>query len=236
MDVKVGSGAFMTSLADARELAAAIVEVAVGAGTPTAALITDMDQVLGTTAGNALEVAEAVAYLEGGPRDPRLDEVTQALCASLLVQGGLQPDEDAARAAVQHALDSGAAADRWHAMVRALGGPRDILGSLPVAPFVRAVEPVRAGVVTGMDTRAVGLVVTGLGGNRRREDDVIDPAVGLTEIAPVGAAVAFDRPLAVVHARDEAGWEGAAIALRAAVQVGDAGPDPRPVVLEAVGR
>jgi thymidine phosphorylase len=235
MDVKVGSGAFMTSLADARELAAAIVAVAGGAGTPTAALITDMDEALGTTAGNALEVAEAVAYLEGGPREPRLDEVTQALCASLLVQGGLQPDEDAARAAVQRALDSGAAADRWHAMVRALGGPRDVRGSLPAAPFVRAVEPARGGVVTSMDARAVGLVVTGLGGNRRREDDVIDPAVGLTEIAPVGAAVGFDRPLAVVHARDEAGWEAAAAALRAAVQVGAEDPGPRPVVLERIG-
>jgi thymidine phosphorylase len=238
MDVKVGSGAFMTSLAGARALARSIVEVAGGAGTPTAALITDMNEVLGTTAGNALEVAEAVAYLEGGPREPRLDEVTRALCASLLVQGGLQPDEDSARAAVGRALDSGAAAERWHAMVRALGGPRDVLGALPAAPVVRPVEPAhagpRAGRVTGMDARAVGLVVTGLGGNRRREDDVIDAAVGLSEIAPVGAAVGVDRPLAVVHARDEAGWEAAATALRAAVAVGDEPPPERPVVLERV--
>jgi thymidine phosphorylase len=234
MDVKVGSGAFMTAPEDARALAKSIVAVAGGAGTPTAALITDMDQVLGTTAGNALEVAEAVAYLEGGAREPRLDEVTQALCASLLVQGGLQSGEDAARAAVQRALDSGAAAERWHAMVRALGGPDDVVASLPAAPVVRAVEPAEPGTVVGMDARAVGLVVTGLGGNRRREDDVIDPAVGLTEIAPVGAAVGADRPLAVVHARDEAGWEAAAAALRAAVRIGDAAPEPRPVVHERI--
>jgi thymidine phosphorylase len=235
MDVKVGSGAFMPELDAARELAAAIVEVANGAGTPTAALITDMDQVLGSTAGNALEVAEAVRYLEGGPREPRLHEVTVALCASLLVQGGLQPDDAAARAAVGRALDSGAAAERWDAMVRALGGPRDVRASLPTAPVVRAVEPAAGGRIAAMDARAVGLVVTGLGGNRRREDDVIDPAVGLTEIAPVGAAVGPDRPLAVVHARDEAGWEQAAAALRAAVSVADAAPEPRPVVLERVG-
>jgi thymidine phosphorylase len=235
MDVKVGSGAFMTSLEDARELAAAIVEVAGGAGTPTAALITDMNEVLGTTAGNALEVTEAVAYLEGGPREPRLHAVTRALCASLLVQGGLQTDVDAAEAAVERALDSGAAADRWHAMVRALGGPRDVRGSLPAAPVVRAVEPARAGVVTGMDARAVGLVVTGLGGNRRREDDVIDAAVGLSEIAPVGVPVGFDRPLAVVHARDEPGWEAAARALREAVTVGDEAPPERRVVVERIG-
>jgi thymidine phosphorylase len=235
MDVKTGSGAFMADLDDARKLAASIVEVATGAGTPTAALLTDMDQVLGTTAGNALEVAEAVEYLEGGPREPRLDEVTRALSASLLVQGGLADDEDAARAAVARALDSGAAAERWQAMVSALGGPRDVTGSLPTAPVVRAVEPERPGRVERMDARAVGLVVTGLGGNRRREDDVIDPAVGITEIAPVGAAVSPDRPLAVVHARDEAGWEQAAAALRAAIAVGDDVLPERPVVLERLG-
>jgi thymidine phosphorylase len=234
MDVKVGSGAFMATRADADALARSLVEVAGGAGTPTAALLTDMDEVLGTTAGNALEVAEAVRYLEGGPREPRLHEVTVALCASLLVQGGLAADDAAARAAVQRALDSGAAAERWEAMVRALGGPRDVRASLATAPVVRAVEPERAGVVTGMDARAVGLVVTGLGGNRRREDDVIDHAVGMSEVAPVGAGVGPDRPLAVVHARDESGWDAAAAALRAAVQVGDEAPPPRPAIVGRV--
>jgi thymidine phosphorylase len=81
-----------------------------------------------------------------------------------------------------------------------------------------------------MDCRAVGLVVTGLGGNRRREDDAIDAAVGLSDVAPVGAAVGPDRPLAIVHARDGAGWEAAAAALRAAVSVGDEAPPERPVV------
>jgi thymidine phosphorylase len=235
MDVKVGSGAFMATRAAAEALARSLVDVAGGAGTPTAALLTDMDEVLGTTAGNALEVAEAVRYLEGDPRDPRLHEVTVALAASLLVQGGLAGDEAAGRAAVQRALDSGAAAERWEAMVRALGGPRDVRGSLATAPVVRAVEPARAGVVTGMDARAVGLVVTGLGGNRRREDDTIDPAVGLSEIAPVGEGVGPDRPLAVVHARDESGWDAAAAALRAAVRVGDEAPPPRPVIVDRVG-
>jgi thymidine phosphorylase len=235
MDVKVGSGAFMATRADAEALARSLVEVAGGAGTPTAALLTDMDEVLGTTAGNALEVAEAVRYLEGGPRERRLHEVTVALGASLLVQGGLAADEAAGRAAVQRALASGAAAERWEAMVRALGGPRDVRASLATAPVVRAVEPERPGVVTGMDARAVGLVVTGLGGNRRREDDVIDPAVGLSEVAPVGARVGPDRPLAVVHARDESGWDAAAAALRAAVRVGEEAPAERPVIVGRVG-
>jgi thymidine phosphorylase len=82
-----------------------------------------------------------------------------------------------------------------------------------------------------MDCRAVGLVVTGLGGNRRREDDVIDPAVGLADVVPVGAEVGADRPLAVVHARDDASWEAAAAALRAAVRVGDEAAPARPVVV-----
>jgi thymidine phosphorylase len=235
LDVKVGSGAFMTARADAEALARSLVEVAGGAGLPAAALLTDMDEVLGTTAGNALEVAEAVAYLEGGAREPRLHEVTLALAASLLVQGGLAADEEAARAAAERALDSGAAAERWTAMVRALGGPADVRAALPTAPVQRAVSPDRPGVVTAVDCRAVGLVVTGLGGNRRREDDVIDPAVGLAEIAPIGSEVGPDRPLAVVHARDEAAAEHAAAGLRAAVRLGDEAPATRPVVAERIG-
>jgi thymidine phosphorylase len=235
MDVKHGSGAFMADRADAEALAAALVEVAGGAGLPTVALLTDMDEVLGTTAGNALEVAEAVDFLEGVAREPRLHEVTLALSASLLVQGGLAAGEEEARTAAEHALDSGAAAERFAAMVRALGGPGDVRAALAVAPVRRAVAPERPGVVASMDCRAVGLVVTGLGGNRRREDDAVDPAVGLSEIAPTGAEVGGDRPLAVVHARDERAWEAAAAALRAAVRVGDEAAPERPVVAATVG-
>ncbi len=101
---------------------------------------------------------------------------------------------------------------------------------LDAAPVVRAVAPEQAGVVAGMDCRAVGLVITGLGGNRATEADRIDPAVGLTEIAPVGAEVGPDRPLAVVHARDEAGFAAAEAALRASVRVGEQAPEERPAV------
>jgi thymidine phosphorylase len=229
MDVKHGSGAFMAAREDAEALAAALVEVAAGAGLPTVALLTDMDEVLGTTAGNALEVREAIDYLEGVAREPRLHEVTLALAGALLAQGGLAGNAAAGRAAAQRALDSGAAAERWAAMVHALGGPADVRSALAVAPVVAPVAPAAAGFVTRVDCRAVGLVVTGLGGNRRREDDVIDPAVGLSEVAPVGAAVG-ERPLAVVHARSDADWEAAASALRAAVAVGGQAPAARTVV------
>jgi thymidine phosphorylase len=231
MDVKFGSGAFLPGRYAAEELARALVEVAGGAGLPTMALLTDMDEVLGTTAGNALEVREAIDYLTGAAREPRLHEVTLALTASLLEQGGLAGD---GRAAAERALDSGAAAERFAAMVAALGGPSDLLDApdrhLAAAPVVRAAAPQRPGVVTGMDCRAVGLVVTGLGGNRRREDDVIDHAVGLTAIAPTGSAVGPDRPLAVVHAASETAADEAIAALRAAVQIGDEPPPERSVI------
>jgi thymidine phosphorylase len=234
MDVKFGSGAFMAQRAAADELARALVDVAGGAGLPTVALLTDMDEVLGTTAGNAVEVRESLDYLTGAEREPRLHEVTLALAASLLDQGGLAEDEAAGRAAAERALESGAAAERFAAMVAALGGPADLLEApdrhLAAAPVTRPAAPERAGVVAGMDCRAVGLVVTGLGGNRRREDDVIDPSVGLTGIAPIGAPVGPDRPLAVVHAASEDAADEAIATLRAAVVVRDEAPPERPVV------
>jgi thymidine phosphorylase len=229
MDVKFGSGAFMSERADAEELARALVEVAGGAGLPTVALLTDMNEVLGTTAGNAVEVREAIDYLTGAQRETRLHEVTIALAASLLEQAGLADD---GRAAAERALASGAAAERFAAMVAALGGPPDILErpELATAPVAKPAPPERPGVVGAMDCRQVGLVVTGLGGNRGREDDVIDPAVGLTEIAPVGAEVGPDRPLAVVHAASDDAADAAIAALRSAVHVGDSSPEERPVV------
>jgi thymidine phosphorylase len=239
MDVKLGSGAFMVERADAEELARALVEVAHDAGLPTVALLTDMHEVLGTAAGNALEVREAIAYLTGEARDPRLHEVTAALAASLLVQGELASGEEAARAAVERALSSGAAAERFAAMAAALGGPADLLEApdrhLHAAAVQVAVEPERPGYVAAMDCRAVGLAVTGLGGNRRREDDAIDPSVGLTEIAPTGAEVGPDRPLAVVHAASADAAAAAAEALRAAITVGEAPPPERPVVAGRIG-
>jgi thymidine phosphorylase len=190
-----------------------------------------MDEVLGTTAGNAVEVREAIDYLTGAQREPRLHEVTIALAAALLESAELADD---GRAAAEQALASGAAAERFAAMVAALGGPSDRMDApgdhLAAAPVTRAAAPEQPGVVSGMNCREVGLVVTGLGGNRGREDDVIDHAVGLTEIAPVGAQVGPDRPLAVVHAASEAAADAAVQALRAAIQVGDAAPEERPVI------
>jgi thymidine phosphorylase len=236
LDVKAGSGAFMAAREDAEALARALVEVATGAGQDTVALITDMDEVLGTTAGNALEVRESVDYLTGARREPRLHEVTVALASAVLVQAKLAPDDGGARQMVQRVLDDGRAAERFGAMVAALGGPSDFVENpeLPTASVRRPVAPERPGYIQSVDARAVGLVVTGLGGNRRREDDQIDYGVGLSDVAPIGAEVGPDRPLAIVHARGDASADDAARALLAAVRVGPEAPGERPVLLGRV--
>jgi thymidine phosphorylase len=235
MDVKVGSGAFLPGREAAAELARSIVEVARGNGLPTSALLTDMDRVLGRTAGNAVEVRESLDHLTGAARDERLLDVTLALSAELLRLGGLESDEDEARAAAERALASGAAAEHFAAMVRELGGPADLLESpgshLAEAPLTLAAEPDEPGTVARVNVRAVGLAVVALGGGRTRETDPVDHAVGLTEVAAPGEEVApGGRPLALVHAADEAAAEQAAASLRAAYTLGDAGPAPHPVL------
>ncbi|MBM3389314.1 MAG: thymidine phosphorylase [Betaproteobacteria bacterium] len=204
MDVKVGSGAVMPELAGAQALARSLVEVAAAVGLPTRALITDMGQVLGRTAGHALEVQEALEVLAGTACEPRLLELCMLQAAHLLVMGGLQPNLDAARAVVRTALDSGAAAERFARMVALQGGPRDVLrdAQLPRAPHTVAVWPsgLRQGRVRSIDVRAVGLALLHIGGGRARPGDVIDPRVGLTGVLGVGEVFSADRPLAQLHA------------------------------------
>jgi thymidine phosphorylase len=239
MDVKVGSGAFLPDVQQARALGRAIVDVARGNGLPTAALLTDMNQVLGRTAGNAVEVRESIDNLTGAARDERLREVTLALSAELLVLGGVFQGGADAREAAERALDGGTAAERFAAMAAELGGPSDLLEAperhLRAAPVVRAVEPARSGVAAAVDVRAVGMAVVGLGGGRARETDPVDHSVGFTEVAALGERVGpGERPLAVVHARDEATADRAAEALRGAFTLGDVADQPAPIVLEVL--
>jgi thymidine phosphorylase len=242
MDVKFGSGAFMRTEEDARALADSVVAVANGAGCRTTALLTDMNEVLGTTAGNAVEVREAIAYLvgEGGPgaREPRQHEVTIALSAELLVTGGLFASVADARAACERALTSGEAADRFGRMVAALGGPADVLerpdACLPLPAVTLPVLPGRPGFIAAEDTRAIGLAIVGMGGGRTRADQAIDHAVGFTRFAPIGAEVGPERPICLVHGRTVAQAEAAAAEVLAAVTIADAPPAPAPVVLERV--
>lgn len=233
MDVKVGSGAFLPEVEQARELAQAIIEVARGNGLETVALLTDMDRVLGRTAGNAVEVREAIDHLTSGTAgDGRLVEVTLALADHLLRLEGLDADPHAA-------LESGAAADHFARMVATLGGPADLLehpdAHLPSAPVTIEAHAERDGVVAAVDVRAIGLAVIDLGGGRRRETDTIDHAVGFTDIAEPGDRVGpHGQPLALVHARDEDTAARAAAAVSAAYRVGDRVLDESPAVLEVV--
>lgn len=162
MDVKYGTGAFMQKYDDGKALADSIVSVANGAGMPTVGLLTDMNQVLGSTAGNAVEVKEAVDYLKGLDMDPRLHEVTVELTAELLVIGKLAKDVVGARAMIAKALQSGKAAEYFAKMVHALGGPADFMDKpekyLKPAPFVKEFYPEKSGHLNGLNVFRIGIV------------------------------------------------------------------------------
>jgi thymidine phosphorylase len=237
LDVKCGNGAFMDAPDKARELAESLTGVAQAAGLPCRALITDMNEPLASAAGNAVEVANAVAFLTGAARDPRLEAVTLALAAEMLRLAGIA-DGDAAEAKARAALTSGKAAEVFGRMVAELGGPADFVeryaDHLPAAPVVRPVFADGAGVVAGIATRDVGLAVIELGGGRRKASDAVDLRVGFTGLLPIGAD-AGDRPLGIVHAADEAAAEHAATLLRAAYSLSDSAPAPSAVIRERIG-
>jgi thymidine phosphorylase len=239
MDIKCGNGAFASTPEFAKELAESIVAVAGGAGLKTRALITDMNQVLGTDVGNALEVIETIRYLKGEHREPRLHEVTLALCAEMLVLGNLAPDTAAGRVKLQAALDSGAAAEKFAQMVAALGGPKDLMerpeAYLAAAPVVKPVPAPRDGVIATMSTRDLGVAIVELGGGRRQAGDAIDMRVGFSEVLPLGTRVTAGQPLALIHAADDAGADRAIGAYLAACMLGDADVAATPMVMAEVG-
>ncbi len=234
MDVKTGSGAFLPNEADALDLARSIVEVASRGGLKAVARLSDMSEVLGDAAGNALEIAEAIDYLTGARREARLHAVTTALAAEMLLLGGLASDDGEARARVDAALASGAAAERFARMVAALGGPADLVEHtarhLAAAPVIVALPPTRPGFVSRIDVRRVGLVIVALGGGRRRVGDHIDHAVGLSAVAGIGSAVGAERPLALLHARSPEAAAEVAATLAEAFTLADSPPAPRPVL------
>lgn len=224
MDVKFGTGAFMQDYGDAQALAESIVHVANGAGMPTVGLLTDMNQVLGRTAGNAVEVKEAADFLKNTDVDARLYEVNAALTAELLVLGKLAKDTNEARAKIAEVLANGKAAEHFARMVQLLGGSADFMDKpeshMAAAPIVRDVFPAQAGKITAVDARGVGIGIVEMGGGRSKPTDTVDHAVGLTQIAAIGEDVGTGaRPLATVHARDEASFERMADTLRRVMTV-----------------
>jgi len=234
LDVKCGSGAFMKTRDQARDLAASLVGTANGAGCPTAALITDMDEPLAPTLGNALEVATCMDVMSGNrAAAPRLHDLTIALGGRVLALAGIEDGADK----VAQAIASGAALDRFARMVAEMGCPpymaEDWHTHLPKAAVVGEVPAPAAGHVAAIDGEALGLAVVHLGGGRLRETDRIDPAVGLSEVAGKGARVERGDPLAVIHAADEDSAEAAARAVLAAITIGQP-PAPTELILDRV--
>ncbi len=236
LDVKVGSGAFMQDTAQARQLAASMVRIGRTMGRRMAALLTDMQEPLGRTAGNALEVRETIDALNGaGPRD--LVDVTLALGEAMLVQAGAAPDAPAARRALEQALDSGAARERFGAMVDAHGGDRRILDDparLPAAPIREPLPAPVDGYVRKADAGALGRACLVLGAGRRRADDTVDPAVGLSDLVKTGERVARGQPLAVLHARDPGTLAEARALAADAFAVAPDAPPPRRLIQETL--
>jgi thymidine phosphorylase len=239
LDVKTGSGAFLTTIEESRRLAESLVTVAQGAGLPTAALITDMNQVLGYNVGNALEVQEAVDYLRGVKRNPRLHEVVMALGSAMLVLGQLAADELQARVKLSAALDSGQAASRFAGLVAALGGPVNFLEraslALPQAPVVKAALAAEAGIVSRMDTRAIGLALIRLGGGRESSNAKIDPRVGFSQMCQIGDRLDPLQPLAQVHARSLCEADATIAVLRQAMTLAEEMPPERLVIYQRLG-
>ena len=235
LDVKVGNGAFMQKSRDATELAKSLVEVANGAGTRTSALISGMNEPLASAAGNAVEVINAVDFLTGRRRDRRQAEDTLALAAEMLIAAGNAGSNKEGVERATDALERGRAAEAFGVMIAALGGPTDFmerpLAYLPRAPIEVAVTAGKNGYVTGIETRDIGLAVVALGGGRTKPDDVIDHAVGITGLLPVGAEAVKGEPLAIVHARSHAAAEKAEREIRAAYAIGPTRPAaPKAVV------
>lgn len=228
LDIKTGSGAQLPDMAAARALADRMLAVADGSGLQLRVALSDMDQVLGREAGNALEVRAVLDMLCGRGGCERLRGVTLAMCAELLRLGGIATTMEDADARVLRALDSGAAAERFARMVSALGGPSDLLerpeAHLPRTQLQREVLAPADGYVTAIDVRALGNAVVALGGGRTHPGQTIDHAVGLSRVIGKGARVASGQPMAIVHARGEAETLSAADAVRRAFTISDAAP------------
>jgi len=234
MDVKVGNGAMMHNLSDAKALAESITSVANGAGVKTQAIITDMNQVLGSSAGNAVEMYETVKYLTGKQREPRLHKVVQALASAMLINTGLASGEKDAHRKIDTVLRSGLAAEVFERMVAALGGPTNFVespwDSMEKANVITEVRALQHGYIAQMDTRAVGMSVVSLGGGRTAPTQKVDHTVGFDRILPLGVQVNRGEVIARVHAKDEDSANKAIEQFNNALSYTEESPELPPVI------
>jgi thymidine phosphorylase len=238
MTVPFGSGAFMATEADARELADALLAVAASAGLPMVALISDLEEVLGNSVGNALQIHEVINFLRGREQDAKLKKVVVTIAAEIVALAAVAPDREAARTLVEEKLDDGSGARKFAQMVRGLGGPADLVdlpgNYLAQAAVILPVYSERSGIVQSMDCYRIGMALNTLGAGRAQPFDAIDYAVGISRVAHVGDAVGVEigaeRPLCWLHAQSPEQWEIAAREIRNAVRVKPTAITPPPVI------
>ncbi|MEM7295022.1 MAG: thymidine phosphorylase [Pseudomonadota bacterium] len=240
LDVKVGRGAFMSTLEEAEHLAEALVQTARDAGCPTGAVLSNMDEPLVPSMGNALEVLEVMEVMTGGAPESDLPELAGELGGDLLLRTGLAETPEHGSARIQEAILDGSAAEVFGKMVAAMGGPGDFLARysdrLPGAPVIHEVPASREGFLSSMDGQQLGDVVVGLGGGRRVAAEVIDPAVGLSDILALGDYVEAGEPICVIHAATQEAAERAAAEITAAIEIADTSPEIAPLVLGRVSQ
>lgn len=237
LDVKAGRGAFMKTVDDARELAQRMVAIGQRSGRQVSAVLTSMEQPLGYAIGNALEVKEAIATLQGrGPAD--FVELCLVLGTQLVLLAGKADSSAAARAMLEQALASGRAWQKFRAFVEHQGGDLTVIDDPALLPEATFIEPVMArndGYIRRIDALELGIVASDLGGGRQRKGDVIDPSVGIVLERKVGEFVASGAPLATIHASRAAAVEGARERVAAAFEI-EREPQPiPPLVYEVVG-
>ena len=231
LDVKVGRGAFMKSLDDARVLARTMVDLCKAVGRGCTALLTDMDVPLGSAVGNAVEVQESIDILRGkGPADVR--ELTLQLGVEMLHAGGIQTD---ARALLEKAIASGAALEKFRALIEAQGGDPRVIDDplkLPRPKLIREVRATRSGVLSVLDAGLVGLAAVDLGAGRERKEDAVDHAAGLLILKRIGDQVKTGDVLAELHAATEDRLDRGEARLRQAVELGESPPARKALILE----
>lgn len=234
MDVKVGNGAMMQNIEGATALAQSIVNVAKGAGVNTQAIITDMNQVLGSTAGNALEMKETVDYLTGKQREPRLHQVTCQLASAMLVNTKIAENHASAMEKIEHVLSSGQAAELFNQMIATLGGPTDFIdnpwGSMNKANTIVDILAPQSGYIGSMQTRDIGLAVVGMKGGRSTNGQQIDHSVGFDRVLPIGTLVNRGDVIARVHASDTESANIAKAQYNKAVEVSESVPEKQNVI------
>jgi pyrimidine-nucleoside phosphorylase len=240
LDVKCGLGAFMKTETEARALAEALVAISSAMGKPTSALLTRMDEPLGSMVGNSLEVIEAIECLKGsGPED--IMEVTYALSAEMLLLGGLQSDRGEALAALRSAIENGSALASFCHLIEAQGGDPSIVGDysrLPQAAHTKefSLANEKKMFVAGLDARSFGDAACLLGAGRTSTDSVIDPGVGVELMKKIGDVVEPNEPILRIHYTDMKTLEAAEARLKAGIDLADSAPSSAPMIIDRISR